>query len=166
MGTSAAAAPIRVERVEPAPRPLVRLVNPLVRLLLASPLHVFLSHCFCLIRFTGRKTGREYSIPVTYWEVDDGYDVAIITRSVWWKNFEGGREARLRLRGNTVLGIATAVPDDDAVAAFARARLVETPVNARLLGLRIEGHRLPTVEELVPAVHDTVLLRVTLLERD
>ncbi|WP_439026109.1 nitroreductase/quinone reductase family protein [Haloarchaeobius sp. DT45] len=166
MAASTASSPMRVERVEPAPRPLVKLVNPLVRLLLASPLHVFLSHCFCLLRFTGRKTGRAYSIPVTYWEVDDGYDVAIITRSDWWKNFEGGREVELRLRGRTVQGIATAVPDEKAVAAFARARLVERPANARLLGLRIEGHRLPTVGELVPAVTDTVLLRITLLDAD
>ncbi|WP_267639225.1 nitroreductase/quinone reductase family protein [Haloarchaeobius amylolyticus] len=168
MASSAAEAPIRVERVQPAPRPLVRLVNPVVRLVLASPLHVFLSRYFCLIRFAGRRTGREYSIPVTYWEgdADEDYDVAVVTRSNWWKNFQGGHEVRLRLRGATVHGVATAVPDDREVARFARARLAESPANARLLGLRIEGHRLPTVDELRPAVANTVLLRITVLDND
>ncbi|WP_435360445.1 nitroreductase/quinone reductase family protein [Haloarchaeobius sp. DFWS5] len=159
--------PVRVERVEPAPRLFVRLLNPFVKLWLRSPLHVLLSHTFCLLSFTGRISGNEYVVPVTYWEDGDrnggdDHDLSVATHSGWWKNFRGNAPLRLCLRGEWVDATAWAVCDDDEVATFVHERLVEEPADARLLGIQFEGYDVPTPAELQPAVTGTVLVRIRL----
>ena len=49
---------------------LQKLYNPLVLLLLRSPLRVAMSNSTMLLTFTGRKSGRTYTTPVNY--VRDG----------------------------------------------------------------------------------------------
>src|SRR5258708_28489078 len=52
--------------VEPAhpPAAMLRVSNPVVRLLLRSPVGGPMRKQFMVLRFTGRKTGRRYHIPV------------------------------------------------------------------------------------------------------
>lgn len=45
---------------------LNRVVNPLVRWLIGSPFHRLASRWLALITYTGRRTGRRYTIPVSY----------------------------------------------------------------------------------------------------
>jgi len=52
-----------VKRSVPPPA-LVKMGNPLVRMLLGSPLHGVLDDSFLVLHLTGRKTGRRYDIPV------------------------------------------------------------------------------------------------------
>lgn len=63
-----------------------RLVNPLVRLLLRSPLHRLLSRSLVILSYQGRKTGRSHSLPCMY--ARDRQDLYIISgqpdRKVWW----------------------------------------------------------------------------------
>lgn len=53
---------------EPPPA-VFRLVNPLMKLLLRSPLHGLVSKRLMLLTMTGRKSGKQYSIPVGYTQV-------------------------------------------------------------------------------------------------
>ncbi|HEY3829048.1 MAG TPA: nitroreductase/quinone reductase family protein [Solirubrobacteraceae bacterium] len=75
--------------------------NQLVRLLLASPLHSLVSGRLALITVTGRRTGREHTLPVAYKQ--DGARVSIPVmwpeRKLWWRNLRGGAPVKLRLRG-------------------------------------------------------------------
>jgi hypothetical protein len=43
-----------------------KIINPLVRLILRSPLHGLMSGTLLVITCCGRKTGRKYSLPVQY----------------------------------------------------------------------------------------------------
>ncbi len=43
---------------------MLRVTNPVVRLLLRSPVSGPMRRQFMVLRFTGRKTGRRYDIPV------------------------------------------------------------------------------------------------------
>ncbi|MEP6463283.1 MAG: hypothetical protein ABJC62_07695 [Frankiaceae bacterium] len=52
-----------VERVKP-PRFLVKMINPVMRRVLSSPLHGLVSRHVLLLELTGRRTGRRYAIPV------------------------------------------------------------------------------------------------------
>jgi len=54
-----------VKRSVPPPA-LVKMGNPLVRMLLGSPLHGVLDDSFLVLHLTGRQTGRRYHIPVGY----------------------------------------------------------------------------------------------------
>ena len=53
-----------------------KIVNPLVRLILLSPLHKLMSETLLLLTYRGRRTGIEYSLPVQY--VQTGNSVYIL----------------------------------------------------------------------------------------
>jgi deazaflavin-dependent oxidoreductase (nitroreductase family) len=85
---------------------LMKPLNPLMKGLLRSPLHVVVSRMYLLITFTGRKSGRTYSTPVQY--VQEGDTLYIVTSAgyTWWKNLRGGAAVQVLLRGKTVQGYA------------------------------------------------------------
>ena len=48
------------------PQRLINLVNPVVRVVLQSPLHGAVDNALLLLHIVGRKTGHRYDIPVGY----------------------------------------------------------------------------------------------------
>lgn len=75
---------------------VVRYFNPLMRLVLASRAHRMMSSRLMLLYFTGRKTGRPYTTPVSY--VREGNDLLVPGGGGWWKNLTTGT-TRVRLQG-------------------------------------------------------------------
>jgi hypothetical protein len=49
-----------------------RVINPLVRVLLRSPAHRVMSRGVLLLTYTGRRSGRRYTLPVQYARADHG----------------------------------------------------------------------------------------------
>ena len=85
-----------VERSVPPPA-LVKMGNPLVRLLLGSPLHGVLDDSFLVLHLTGRKTGRRYHIPVGY--VDMEGTLSVVTVARWRVNLRDGADVEVTMRG-------------------------------------------------------------------
>jgi hypothetical protein len=83
---------------------LLRLWNPVMRLLLDSPLHWPLSRWFALLAWRGRKTGRRYSTPVSY--VRHGTTAYVTTGDRWWRNLTGDTQVGMRLGGRWRKGSA------------------------------------------------------------
>ena len=79
------------------PPTLVKMGNPLVRMLLGSPLHGMLDHSFLVLHLTGRKTGRRYDIPVGF--VDMEGRLTVVTLARWRVNLRGGADVEVTLRG-------------------------------------------------------------------
>ncbi len=52
-----------------------------------------------VLSFTGRKSGREFTIPVSAHVVDN--DLYALTGAVWKQNFSGGATARIVFDGKT-----------------------------------------------------------------
>ena len=99
---------------------LNRTVNPMLRLLLQSPVHRLVSGRFALITYTGRRSGRQYTIPVLYRDKGDEVTIAVgwPERKVWWRNLTGeGGPVRLVVRGRELRGhaMATKQPGRDAL---------------------------------------------------
>jgi hypothetical protein len=91
-----------------------RVVNPPLRTILRSPLHRLASGRVGLITYTGRRSGREYTIPCFY--RDNGDEVTIPVgwpdRKVWWRNLTGkGGPVRLVVQGRELRGHAIATRD-------------------------------------------------------
>jgi deazaflavin-dependent oxidoreductase (nitroreductase family) len=147
----------------PLPDSLYRVVNPLVTLLLRSPLHPLVSDSIMLITFRGRKTGNEYTTPVGYQR--EGDTLVVFTHSDWWKNLRGGRPVAVRLRGERRRGVATPLTDPgdvaDRVASFVDEHGTD---RARRIGLVIEGDGRPSREQLLAALEDTVVIEIRLDE--
>ena len=141
-----------------------RLVNPVVRLLLRSPLHPVLRRSLVILSYQGRKTGRWRSLPCLY--ARDGQDLYVVPgqagRKVWWRNLRQPTRVRLRLQGRDREGIA-ASSDPEAVAAGLRHYLARYPKAARPLGVRLDADGIP--HGTTTAAHPLVVVRVHLDRR-
>ncbi|MEM6708110.1 MAG: nitroreductase/quinone reductase family protein [Pseudomonadota bacterium] len=82
------------------PEFLFPIVNPIMTLLLNSPLHGVMSGSILVLYFTGRRSGKAYSTPVRYF--DDGESLVLVTGTDtgWWPNLVGGVDASIQLRGS------------------------------------------------------------------
>jgi hypothetical protein len=113
-----------------------RLVNPLVRLLLRSPLHPLLDGLLVTLSYQGRKTGRWHSLPAcTSATAKTSISSGQPHRKVWWRNLRHSTPVRLRLRGRDLTGTATASSHPEAVAAGLRRYLARYPKAAKPLGV-------------------------------
>jgi hypothetical protein len=95
---------------------LNRAVNPLVRLVLRSPLHRLASRRLALITYTGRRSGRLYTIPVGYEMagLQVRINVGAPDRKVWWRSLTGtGAPVELVVRGRRRTGHAVAARAGD-----------------------------------------------------
>jgi deazaflavin-dependent oxidoreductase (nitroreductase family) len=139
-----------------------RLVNPVVRLLLRSPLHPVLSRSLVILSYQGRKTGRWRSLPCMY--ARDGQDLYVVPahpgRKVWWRNLRQSTPVRLRLQGHDLEGTATASSDPEAVAAGLRRYLARYPKTAKPLGVRLDATGIP--HGTTTAAHPVVVVSIHL----
>lgn len=114
-----------------------------------------------LITFTGRKSGKTYTTPVSYSQ--DGDQVTIFTHADWWKNLRNGAAVRLTIRGREFQGNAEPVAEDKKVVA---ARLIEhlrkVPSDAGFYGVTFDDHKNPRAGEVEKAVQTVVMICVRL----
>jgi hypothetical protein len=84
--------------------------NPLVTWLLHSPLRGLMDGSTLLLTYTGRKSGKVYTFPISY--VQHGDCIRLITRKgkPWLKSVAAGAPVILWLRGQARAGWAAAVP--------------------------------------------------------
>ncbi len=95
---------------------LNRAINPLVRSLIRSPLHPLASRRLALISYTGRRSGRRYTIPVGYQMAGRQVTITVGSpdRKVWWRSLKGtGAPVELIVRGRRRTGHAVATRTGD-----------------------------------------------------
>ncbi len=87
-------------------------LNPLLSLVLRTPvLHWLLSPGLMLITVTGRKSGRQYTIPVGYQRTGQTLTVLVseARSKQWWRNYREPGRVTLRIRGRVHEGEAELV---------------------------------------------------------
>jgi deazaflavin-dependent oxidoreductase (nitroreductase family) len=137
-----------VESAEP-PRAVVRVVNPLLRAILRSPLHRLASGQLMLLTVTGRKTGNSYTIPVGRHQSADGAFL-ISTGGAWRHNLRGGSDVRVTLEGRERHGHAVLEEDPKRAAEVFKEMLARS--NERMLAVKVNVKRSPTADEIEPAL--------------
>ncbi len=98
-------------------RGLYRVLDLGVGLLLRSPLHGPAGGRIMLLTVTGRRSGRPFTVPVSYLRHKGGF--LLFTSggwSAWWKNLREGAPVAAWVRGKRLTGSAWAETDGDAVA--------------------------------------------------
>ena len=153
-----------VKRSVPPPT-LVKMGNPLVRMLLGSPLHRVLDDSFLVLHLTGRKTGRRYDIPVGYVDVEGRLTVVTVAR--WRVNVRGGADVEVTLRGRLRPMHALLDEDPASVAVSYQAMIdrIGWKKAQRRLGISRPGGRAPTVLELNDAAREYGWSVITLTPR-
>lgn len=92
---------------------LYRFINPPMIALLRSPLHAVMSANTMVLQFKGRKSGQQYTTPVSY-SASDGLLHAFAGKSsVWWKSVAANPVVRLTVRGQTHRYAARVTVDND-----------------------------------------------------
>ena len=142
-----------------------KMINPLVKILLRSPAHGLLSKNTLLLEFTGRKTGRTLSTPVSYAERDGRLHCFTNRNYRWWRNLsdDTGVEIELRLRGKRQRGIATVVADQPEVIASALTDfLMAVPRDAAHAGVRMDEHQRPISADIEAAAKQLIYINIEL----
>ncbi len=75
------------------PEGLLRAVNPAVQFLLGTPLGGGLRRQMMVFNFTGRKSGRQYSVPVSAHQLDNA--LYALASAGWTANFRDGASAEV-----------------------------------------------------------------------
>lgn len=150
---------------------LNRIANPLVRLILRSPLHGMLSKSLLLLSYRGQKTGKEYTLPVQYAHKDEW--VFIVpgnhNRKTWWRNLRGGTPVWLTLGGKRMKGTAEVLEgnrDAGTIAEMLQVYFRRFPAAARYHDVRITPGETYREDELQKAAASMVIVRVRLDQSD
>ena len=112
------------------PEPLFVIINPLMRLVLSSPLHVVVSRSLLLMRYRGRRSGIWRTTPLRY--VQDGDVVRCFSsrNTQWWRNLQGGAQVTLTVRGKSLDCEATVVTGQERARSLLAAYLEQFPQDA------------------------------------
>lgn len=134
------------------PAAVLRVANPILRLLLRTPLMGAARKQLMVVSFNGRKTGRQYSIPLSAHQVDN--DLYALTGAPWKQNFRDGAAAQVLHDGKTTTMHGELI-QDRAVVADLYHRCAESygvKVAQRTFGMKFRDQRMPTLEDFAEAV--------------
>src|SRR3989441_10643715 len=119
--------------------------NPIMRLVLGSRAHRMMSGQLMLLSFTGRRTGRSYTTPVSY--VREGTTLLVPGGGAWWKNLTSGT-ARVRLQGTWHVVTPELIREPVALSAVLGRMLAINPAIAGFTGIRPGSDGRPLAESL------------------
>ena len=144
-----------------------KILNPLIGLILRSPLHRMLSAGLLLITYRGKKSGQEYTLPVQY--LQSGNQIYIIPgmpeKKTWWRNLKGGLPVKLTLRGQAVngYGLVLEQPRDAVeIGSVTELALKRSAQLAKMLQVRLEADGSPNAADLQQLVEKIILTRIDL----
>jgi hypothetical protein len=144
----------------PMPKGLFKVVNRLMKLLLKSPLHGWMSNRLMVLSYTGRKTGKHFSTPVGY--VQDGDCVFVFTHSAWRANFMEPAPVKMRIRGKELEGTARLVSEPQRIKYMIRTlTLANGEALARQMGFWVENLESAGPEAVRQATRGTYFIEIT-----
>jgi deazaflavin-dependent oxidoreductase (nitroreductase family) len=136
--------------------------NPIVKLMLRSPLHGMMSGSTMLITYTGRKTGKKYTLPVGYLRQGDMLTTISSRSRSWWRNLRAEAEVTLLLQGKQVEASAKAVEDPVDVMSGLRSYLAQAPQFANYLDITVDEDGKPVKRDLEREAKQRVLVKLKL----
>ena len=140
---------------------LYRVINPVVKKILRSPLHGVLSQNTLLLEFTGRKSGRKLSTPVSYHS--SGGVAHCFTRKsfVWWKNLNSGEPVYVTIKGKRHLVNPEVEAENSEIKGQAlRHFLRAVPRDAPHSEVSLDTNGDPSVDDIQRVVSDMVYVRL------
>jgi hypothetical protein len=137
-----------------------RVINPMMALMLRSPLHPMMSASLLVLSYQGRRTGRTITLPLRYAKSGDGWVCFTSDDAKWWRNFEEPRPVSVVVSGRTVRGIASTqrVTTGESLDEL-RAFLVQFPQDAAYHDVAVAGS-VPSEGDLQRATARAIRLRI------
>jgi hypothetical protein len=144
------------------PQRLITAVNPLVRFVMRSPLHRLTDDSTLILHVTGRKSGRQYDIPVGF--TDLGGRLEVITQHSWRQNLRGGADVSITRFGRRTPMHADLDEDPATVATILQAIIDRLGPAAALqrVGLATDAESLPDAAALTQAAAELDLAAISI----
>lgn len=137
--------------------------NTPITAVLRSPFHGMMSRSLLLLTYEGRRSRKEYTLPLQY--VEDAGTLYVwagaADTKTWWRNFATPAAVTIRLRGKDVLAKAYLVDDAQARARLLRAYMDRYPYTTMSGRPKFVGKRWhPTDADLAEAAASTVMVAI------
>jgi len=141
------------------PELLMRAMNSVLRRLLRTPLGRALPD-FMVLNFAGRKSGRQFSIPVSAHVIDGS--LYALANAGWKVNFRGGKPARVVRGGKETAMRGDLIEDPDVIADLCHRTATKYGASKaqRNMGLKFRDAGLPSLPEFRQAVDENKLVAI------
>ena len=140
--------------------------NSIMKWLIASPLHFFVSSNMMLITYTGRKSGRSYTTPVNYFaaEDEDGayYATTSFAERVWWRNLRGGAAIAVHIKGRALQAQAQVYEGQHEVAQGMLDFIKVAPKYAKYFQVALDENGAPNRDDAQKSAQGKVLIKTRL----
>ena len=139
-----------------------RVFNPVMKVLLRSPMHSIASGSLALLHFRGRKSGRQFVTPLSY--VRENGTVCLMSAhgTRWWMNLrEEGTPVSIEIARETFTGKARLWEgDSEQLRDHVRRFLSALPRDAKIYGIKLDESRRPVEASLAKAARELVFVEV------
>ncbi len=138
-----------------------KIINPILGLLLRSPLAGPIGKRLLLLEFAGRKSGKRFRTPVAY--VRDVDTILMSTQSRWKANLRGGARVAAWIGGKRRTGTATLVEEPGGLADVLERMVRAEPNFGQIIGANLgPDGRLPEADLARVREQGFVGIRLTL----
>ena len=139
------------------------LINPVVAFLARSPLHFFISHQVLVIQFKGRKSGKQYLVPVSYHEHESSYTCVTLRSNIWWRNLKEVSHTQIWLKGSlNDVRIDLEFNNDQVVESTLRDLVTNNKVDAYFANIKLHKDGSPHSDDLTQAAKIHTVLKFTI----
>lgn len=136
--------------------------NTIVRTLLRSPLHFFMSEHTLLMTYRGRRSGRLYTTPMNYVRDGDGFYITSLRTHTWWRNLRNGIPVELTVQGKKLRAHAEVVEGVVRVATELEAYFQLAPSLAARYGVKWAGNGALDAQGVAEAARKLVVVKAEL----
>ncbi len=134
--------------------------NSILRWMLSSPFHGSVSKNTMLITFKGRKSEKQYTIPVNYVRDGNLFLVTSYRRRKWWRNLVDGAPVTLRVQRQDLNGMGEAITDEADVANNLLIYLQNAPKQAKYFKVNLDLDGKPNALDIARASQERVVVRI------
>ena len=139
------------------------LINPVVAFLARSPLHFLISHQVLVIQFKGRKSGKQYLVPVSYHEHESSYTCVTLRSNIWWRNLKEVSHTKIWLKGTLKNAqIDLEFNNDQIVENTLRDLVTNNRVDAYFAKIKLNKDGSPHYDDLIQAGKIHTVLKFTI----
>ena len=139
------------------------LINPVVAFLARSPLHFIISHQVLVIQFKGRKSGKQYLVPVSYHEHESSYTCVTLRSNIWWRNLKEVSHTKIWLKGTLKNAqIDLEFHNDQIVENTLRDLVTNNRVDAYFAKIKLNKDGSPDSDDLIQAGKIHTVLKFTI----
>jgi len=139
------------------------LINPVVAFLARSPLHFLISRQVLVIQFKGRKSGKQYLVPVSYHEHESSYTCVTLRSNIWWRNLKEVSHTKIWLKGTLKNAqIDLEFNNDQIVESTLRDLVTNNRVDAYFAKIKLNKDGSPDSDDLIQAGKIHTVLKFTI----